>query len=354
MNYKILPVVAFCLTLPLLAAPSAARASPWVLQEDTVVLSGRFDFQHADREFRDTADAEAFPLSGEFQSTTFVTSLRLGLVERFELEMSIPLRSVSYTSNPVILLPGDDTQGIDYYQENTIDLSEQTFGVADIRMAGRYQFLEGPVVSAVELSVKTPTGYEGPSGTFGDSPKDAEDFKANVGRYVQPGNVEDDVTLGDAQLDLGADILVGWSFPTRTFLRLDAGYRLRLGGAGDQIVGNFQIGQSLSRRVFIKAGTRIGYSVQDGDVIGVSVAAEDPSLPAEDYGGLENLKLREVPLEHDRLSINAGISVRVTDDVDTLLSYSRVLWGRNTALTQTVSLGVGVAFDIGGRGGSGS
>jgi hypothetical protein len=316
-----------------------------VLDEDQVVISGRFDLQHAGREFLDEAgSAQVFPLEGTYRAANFETSIRYGLLDRLELQMRIPLKVVSYTSDPVILLPSDDG-GVDYYQENVVDLSEHLLGVGDIRWSGRYQLIRGAFTTALGVTLKTPTGYDRPAGTFGREPKSRSDFQDNIGTYVQPDNVEDDVTLGDGQVDLDAEVLMGWSLPSRTFLRLDAGYRLRLGGAGDQILGNLKVGQLIGKRILIQVGSRLAYAVQDGDVIGISVAAEDPTLPAEAYGGTTNLELREIRLDYDRLSINAGLIVQVTRTVETQISYNRVVWGRNTSLTQTLSLGMGIKFD---------
>jgi hypothetical protein len=327
------------------AAP--AQASPWLLREDQVVVSGRFDYQRARREFLDEYRSQLYPLEGKLRATTFDITGRVGIIDEFELELSVPLRVISYTSNPVILLPAPmGATQFDYYQENIIDLSRGVAGVGDIRLSGRYQLWRGAFASSFQLQLKTPTGYAGPAGTFGSQPRDAEDFQDNVGTYVRPENVQDDVTLGDGQVDLGAMMLVGWALPTKTFLRLDAGYLLRLGGAGDQVVGSFRVGQALGSRVLITAGTRMAYSVQDGETIGVSVAAEDPELPAEEYGGTTNLRLREVPLDHDRLSLGMGVIVRIGSSVETYVNYSRIVWGRNISAVETISMGVGVRFDV--------
>jgi hypothetical protein len=105
---------------------------------------------------------------------------------------------------------------------------------AALLFVGRAQLVAShPFVLATELRMKTPTGYDRPSGTFGARPTSAADFLANVTTYARPDNVSDDVTLGDGQLDLSATVLVGVSLGPRVFLRADGGYVLRFGGAGD-------------------------------------------------------------------------------------------------------------------------
>lgn len=331
--------------LAALVVPATASASPWVLEEDQLALTGRFDFQQANKEYFEAGSAVPYSLGGRYRAATFDLRARLGLVDQLELEVGIPLKLVSYRADPVILLPCEDPS-LDCSQQNVISVSQTTSGIGDIRLATRYQFLEGSLAGAFEFQLKTPTGYQQPSGTFGDEPKSAADFKENVATYVNPDNVEDDVTLGDGQVDLGGLVLMGWALPTKTFVRLDAGYLLRLAGAGDQVLGHLQIGQALGKRVLVVAGSRLAYAVQDGEVIGVSVAAEDPTLPAEDYEGTKNLKLREVPLSHSALDVHGGVLIRFTRQFELKLSYSRRVWGRNTALTQTVSLGFGTQFSI--------
>lgn len=331
------------IALVLLTLPTSANASPWLLRANEVVVQGRYDFQQASREFLEDGEEQVFPLEGEFIASTFETTARVGLFGDFELQLSIPVKVISYKADPVILLPAPEGQeGIDYYQENTLDLSRSVSGVGDIRLAGRYQIFRGRIASSFELQAKLPTGYEGPSGTFGENPKSAEDFVENAGTLVSPENVEDDVTLGDGQLDLRAAILFGVAFPTDTFLRTDLGYDLRLAGAGDQLVGSFRVGQVLGSRVLVSAGVSGEYAVQDGDVIGISVAAEDATLPAEDYLGTENLRLREVRLDRDSFSVSGGVILRITKNVEASLDYGRILTGRNISRVQTVSFAIGV------------
>jgi hypothetical protein len=340
---KWLPLVVFACCW--LALPTDAGATPWVLEEDEIAVTGRFDYQRADQEFFGPGEKVDYSLNGEYEATTFELSARLGLVDRLEMQLAIPIKNVSYRADPVILLPCEE-QTLDCSQENVNDLSQTTSGVGDIRLGSRYQFLEGPLAGAFELMIKTPTGYDRPSGTFGDEPKSAGDFQENITTYAQPDNIEDDVTLGDGQLDIGAKAKFGWSLPSRTFIRLDAGYLLRLAGAGDQVNGHLQLGQAIGQRLLLIGGASLDYAVQDGEVIGVSVAAEDPSLPAEDYEGTKNLRLREVPLDEDRLKVHGGVLLRMTDQTELKLNYSRIVWGRNTALTQTLSIGFGVKFDL--------
>ena len=325
---------------------SAAQASPWVLQKGDVALSGRFDYQAATEEFLESGGSQPFPLRGRFRGTTFEIGARVGAFDGFEFEIDIPLKTVSYNADPVILLPTEaaGTDALDYYQENIIALDETTMGVGDIRVSGRWQLFRSSLAGALELRLKTPTGYKAPAGTFGRDPQSAEDFLTNVVSYVKPENVSDDVTLGDGQLDIGGAILLGWALPTRTFFRLDLGGDVRFGGAGDRVLGAFKLGQFVSDHILFVLGTSVDISVQKGDIIGVSVAAEDPTVPAADYGGTTNLVLREVRLDHDAYVINGGVIVRVTDQVEATIEYNRIIHGRNISAVQGLSFGMSVRF----------
>jgi len=340
-SYSLLALVA--------SLPAAAWASPWTLPKGDLVLDTSFTYQMATREFFETGGPRNFPLRGKYDSATVRLGARYGINDQLEIEASFPVTLVSYRSDSVIILPRDPTSTqseIDYYQENVIDLARTAGGLGDIELAARYQWIPPPFVLATELRIKTPTGYDAPAGTFGNQPKTKADLLANVGTLVRPANVRDDVTLGDGQLDLSAAVLIGYSITDRLFARADAGYRLRLGGAGDQFFGAIRAGYLFGDSFLVFASTAIAATVGSSDVIGVSVAAEDPDLPASEYIGLNNLHLREVRLEKDYLTIDAGALLKVTPEVEIKAAYTRILWGRNTALTDGVTVGVTVRADL--------
>lgn len=322
-----------------------ANASPWTLPRGQIALVGGYNFQTARKEFIGRGDAQLFPLRGRYTGTAYFLDLRAGYSDRLELEILMPFKTVEYTSDPVILLtPASPT--LDNYQSNVIDLSRSAQGLGDLTLSGRYRWLLEPFALATELKLKTPTGYDKPSGTFGNRPRSADQFLAQVGDLARSDRVEDDVTLGDGQVDLTLSMLLGASFSTRTFLRADAGYNLRLQGAGDQVVSAFKVGQSIGPYVLVYAGGQLAYTVEQGKVLGISVVAQDPSLPARDYGGLTNLTLRARRLERDALDAGGGFIVRVTPEVELNANYTRTMWGGNTSLVHSVSLSLGVRAQV--------
>ena len=327
-----------------------ASASPWTLRRGQVALVAGFDYQWADSEFLDDPSfaPRQFPLDGIYRSSSVTVGARAGLTDRLELELQVPVRLVSYTADPVILLPVAAAGGAsvdDFVAQNIIDLSRSRQGLGDIVLSARYGLLRNPLALALEVRLKTPTGYDRPQGTFGERPVDAQDFLDNLTTYVRPDNVTDDVVLGDGQVDIQTSMLLGVSFRTRTFMRFDAGFNARI-GAGQQVVGSLKIGQLIGKRFLLFADTRLVYSVTQGPRIGISVAAIDPTLPAERYLGTDNLMLRELRLERDAWDVSVGGIVRITDAAELNLAYQRTIWGRNTAALNAFFLAFGVRTDF--------
>ncbi|MFK7991749.1 MAG: hypothetical protein AB8I08_37375 [Sandaracinaceae bacterium] len=337
----------------LISLPAHAQ---WTLPEGQLVVTSNVDVQYADSEFfgqeGEPRSLRSFPLAGEYYAATTTIDMRLGVTNNLEFELAIPLAIVAYTSDPVVLLPqpmGSMESSLDYYQRNVIDLTQARAGLSDVRATGRYRFLSDPFQLTGELQLKIPGGYDAPEGTFGARPDSIQDFVENVGTFVAPENVRDDVVLGDGQVDLIGRILFGASFPTGTFFAGDAGYNVRFDDAGHQVLASLRVGQMIEGIVLLFAGASFGISVTEGRTIGVSVAADDPNLPAQDYGGTDNLLLREVRLQRDYLDVYGGVIFRLSPEVELKLAYGRTVWGRNTAAVNTFTIGVGARTRLFGQ-----
>jgi hypothetical protein len=347
-----LPVVSLGLLACLGGAvllPAPAAAGPWTLPEGQLVVGLGYDFQIANREWfgleGEPSARRVFPLNGQYTASSLTLGLRAGFTDQLEFELQVPVRLVSYLSDPVLLLEepvSEAMRGLDFYQENIIDLGRDAVGVGDIVLAGRWGWSRWPVATSTELRIKTPTGYRGPAGTFGESPESAEVFAADPTRFVNPDNVRDDVVLGDGQLDIALIQHVGAAFDTRTFVRAELGYNLRLGGAGDQLLAALRAGQLLGDVILLYAGAQLALTVENGRFIGVSVAAQDPGLPAADYGGLTNILLRELRLQYDAVQVSGGAILRILPNVELNAGYFRTVWGRNTAAVQGFAISLAV------------
>ena len=136
---------------------------------------------------------------------------RYGFSERFEGELTLNLKHVSYQSQPYLPAlpePGEDGQ-VDPVatRTNITDFSGTALGPGDIFLTGRYNLLRSLLMITTEGSLKVPAGYETPNAL--------------------------NVTLGDGQIDYTQSLLLGTVLPeTGTFARLDAGFRLRSGMPG--------------------------------------------------------------------------------------------------------------------------
>ncbi|NJK87990.1 MAG: hypothetical protein HC923_00385 [Myxococcales bacterium] len=330
------------------AAPDA-EGSPWALPIDRLALTVSVDYSFATEEFLDARRAQPFPLEGFVQSTTFVPSLRYGLGRGWDVEASLPIKVVSYESDPVILLgpsTGSPGEVFDGFQENVLDFSQTQAGVADIELSLRKQWLQGARALATQIVVKIPAGYRGPAGTFGEFPETQDEFLANAVEFVRPGNIRDDVTLGDGQVDVTAWLHGGTATREGLFVRIGAGYRLRLDDAADQLVSEARLGQALFGRFVVYGGYRWAYSVEDGRLIGVSIAADDPELPATEYGGLSNLVVRELRLENDELVVSGGVIFKIFPRIEINVGYDRTVWGRNVSATNAFRLSIGYLVNL--------
>jgi hypothetical protein len=136
------------------------------------------------------------------------------------------------------------------------------------------------------------------------------------------------------------------SFDTGTFVRVEGGYNARF-DAGHQVLAALRAGQFVADWLLLYAGVGLAYTVTPGRVIGVSVAAEDPLLPADRYLGVENLFLREVRLQRDVLDVQGGAIFRITPEAELNVGYGRIVWGRNTAAVNSVFMTMSVRTDLG-------
>ena len=328
---------------------SIAAANPWLLEPGTVVISGTYDYSYANQEFlASDGTLTDFSLNGEYQATSYTLAVRMGISERFELEMSLPLKSVSYRADPLILLPSEQMgqEAFDYYQENIINFNQTMLGFGDLNVAGRFRVSVYPIASSIELKITAPTGYRKPQGTFGSAPTDIDTFVENAADIARPENIRDDVTLGDGVLSFQPIVHLGFGTSSGFFTRLSAGLMLRNQGAGEILTSEFKLGQFIKPWLLVYGGGYFEKTVISGKPIGVSVASEDPALPASEYIGLNNLKPIIVSLDRDLLVIPIGVLLRPTDKVDVTCTYSPLVWGRNVAKSHTMSIGVNIQSEL--------
>ena len=167
-----------------------------------------------------------------------------------------------------------------------------------------------------------------------------QDFVDNAADYARPDNIKDDITLGDNAFAVTPMLHLGYGHAKGFFIRGSTGVRIRNQGAGDLFLYEVKLGQFIKPWLLIYGGVYQEITIIKGRIIGVSVAAEDATLPARDYEGLNNLKPILISLDRDVLSAPIGVLVKPLPNVNFTLTYSPVLWGRNVAKSHIVSLGV--------------
>ena len=326
-----------------------SSANPWLLPPDTIVVSGRYDYAYANQEFlASDGTLTDFSLNGEYQASSYTLGARIGVTEYLEIEFAMPFKSVSYEADPLILNPSVDSgqAAFDYYQENIINFNQTVMGFGDLMLAGRFRLSTYPIASSIELKITAPTGYRGPQGTFGEAPANVESFLDQAEELARPENIRDDVTLGDGVLSVQPQLHLGYGTASGFFTRLSGGVQVRNQGAGDLLNAEFKIGQLALPWLLIYAGGYYEKTITQGKSIGVSVAAEDASLPASDYNGFNNLKPIVVNLDRDLLVLPVGILLKPQPTVDLTVSYAPIVWGRNVARSHIVSVGVSIVSKL--------
>ena len=324
---------------------SSAYANPWLLPPNTVVISGRYDYAYANQEFlANDGTLSPFSLNGEYQASSYTLGTRIGISEYIEIEASLPFKSVSYEADPLILLASEEAMGaaFDFYQENIINFNQTTMGLGDLALAARFKLSSYPIASSLELRVTAPTGYKSPEGTFGSDPSTVNDFISQAGELASPENIRDDVTLGDGVFSFQPILHLGYGTASGFFVRTSAGIQFRNQGAGNLFAGELKAGQLFTSWLLVYTGIYTERTITKGRPIGVSVAAENARLPANQYMGLSNLKPIVVNLDRDQLMLPMGILFRPLPTVDLVFSYTPILSGRNVAKSHTISVGVNV------------
>lgn len=321
----------FSALLLTLAAANAAHASPWVLPAKKVVIGVTAGAGVASSEFLPDRTNQDFPLNGTFHSYQVELGGRVGLGYGFELSMRTSLKGISYVADSVVLVDDASPPGTpDGYRDAVFNFSTSQIGLADIYLGLAHQHLKSPLRLASSLELKLPSGYSAPQQTFAD------------GKFGS-GNISDDVALGDGQVDLRYSLQLGYFFnPTRTVLELNVGYCARFRGPGHQALGMLKVGQLITRYLLLFASAELAVTLFDGETIGETYVAKDPSQPARRFK-LSNVKTVPLSLDRDMLTVGGGVIVRVLKR-EWMMRVAHTAWGKNTARLTTFNVGVFLPF----------
>ncbi|MFU8805078.1 MAG: hypothetical protein ACNA8W_14790 [Bradymonadaceae bacterium] len=311
-----------------LVGPSAAWASPWTLPTDELGLTVDYTFQYADREFLPDGTFQAFPLEGASLSHTMRLGARYGFTDKFEGAVDVEFKQITYQAQTVLLGLPEDSENLSEVNDTILDFNTLRMGAGDFYFHGRYNLRRGLIMITSETTLKLPTGYDAPQGTFND----------------EMTSVLGQATLGDAQTDLTQSLLLGGFLPaTKTFARLDAGLRLRFGAPGPQAVGALKVGQFIGDTLLLIGGLRAHQTIAQGDRIGVTMTAIDPTIPRSQFTE-DNIRSVDLYLDSDLAIGEAGVLFRL-GDFELTANYGYTFRGRNVAASHSVSIGTIFAID---------
>lgn len=300
-----------CLILSALVATSSAWASPWTLPNDELALRVGYDIQTASEEFLQDGTQQAYPLDGQFFSSTLSLDARYGVNSKLEVAIRGTFRHSSYESDPLLLrLPESGT--LEDTRTSIQDVEDTAMGIGDILLATRYNFHRSWLLVTGELQAKIPTGYDSPSGF--------------------------NVALGDGQVDVIPSLLLGtYIDSTQSFVRMDIGYNVRLGGPGHQALVGLKAGQFVTQSFIVIAGVDVAQTLFDGETFGDSFVVRQPEVP---YDQLDPDSIEVIPLSLDRDAVRAEIgAILRVESVELVFGYSRVFSGRNTASLHSLNIG---------------
>ncbi len=314
-------------TLATLLTTAPAQASPWTLPQDELAFAVSYNFQIANSEYLPDGHHQIFPLEGSSLSQGIQLTTRYGFTDRFEGAVDLSFKQVTYQALPLILGAPDDPSQLSGWNDAIIDFNTARTGMADVYFYGRYNLRRGLIMITSETSAKLPTGYQAPEGTFDED----------------TGLVAGQATLGDGQADITQSILFGAYLPaTGGFARLDLGARLRFGSPGNQLVGGAKIGQPLNPTTVLFAGARGHFTINQGEVIGTTLVARDPSIPRSEFTGANIIPI-PLRLDSDELVLEGGVLFRIAT-IEIVANYGYTIWGQNTAATHTFSIGTGYSI----------
>lgn len=320
---KSLPILVFGVFF--LGTMPVATASPWTLPADELVLSLSQDFHYARDEFLPDGTRQAFPLEGEFRAISTRIGARYGFTDRIETYLELNIAAVTFRSDPLILANFPEGATAAEATDSIISFNTVEFGAADLNLGFRGNLLRGPVMITTGTEAKIPTGYDRPTGTF---------FVESDGSPGQGGQA----TLGDGQADITQYLHFGTFLPaTRTFARLDLGFRYRFSSPGHQGLAGLRAGQFVGDNVVLTAGVGWLQTLFEGEVIGESYVARDANLPANQYT-LEDIEIIEIGLDRDAVTLEAGLIATIRG-IEVQANYGYTFLGANTAATHVVSLG---------------
>ena len=327
--WKYLPAVATACFL--VFASSLVHASPWTLPQDRLVLTMDYHIQHADYEFLADGTRQAYPLNGQFRGKAIRLGARYGFTDDFDGAISLDISQINYGADPLLLDVDFETAG--EATQSILNFNSVQFGAGDLRLRGNYNLLRssrGFWLVTSSTRAKLPTGYDAPTGTFFTD----ADGEERIGGQA---------TRGDGQVDITQALMFGGFFaPTGGFGRAEVGLEYRFGDPGHRVVTDVRVGQPVGDRLIAIVGMVAGHNITEGEVIGQTMIANNPYLPASQFT-MDNIRAEDLRLDSSNLGFMGGLLFDF-GDIEFTTNYYYTAKGRNVAGTHAFTFGTIVSI----------
>lgn len=324
-SHRCLPAALTALLI-LAAGSSPAYASPWTLPQDRLVLTMDTHIQQADYEYLADGTKQPFPLNGEFRAKSVRLGARYGFTDDFDGALSLDVSQINYTADPLLL--GYNFDSAAEATDQILNFNSTQFGAGDLRLRGNYNLTRssrGLWLVTSSTRAKLPTGYDEPTGTF---------FVDDEGNERIGGQA----TRGDAQVDLAQALMVGGYFPpTGGFARAEGEVVYRFGDPGHRVTTDVRVGQPIGDRLIAIVGLTGGHTVTEGEVIGQSMIANNPGVPAREFT-MDNIRAEDLRLDRSNLHVMGGVLFDF-GDVEFTANYYYTAMGRNMANVHAFTFG---------------
>jgi len=277
-----------------LLIPSTARAGAWAQEDQRLYAKLTAAHSRASEQYK--SGGETFQLlsaneEGEYRSSALFLYAEFGLLPDLTVIGATSLRQSTVESDFVEI---------------------RTTGLSDVRVGAKYQFLDSPVVAAVQSTAIFPTGYT-----------------------ADPSNVATP-TLGLGVFQWEARALVGRSFhPTPVYATGSMGIRHR----GERMTS---AGSRVNYPPQLPYRLEIGYTPLDwlnvrGMLTGVHGFGEPEALEAFSL----------TPLVESYMKVGPSVILTVADHIQFNLDVMQTVSGVNTIRSLDVSAGIALDYTLG-------
>ncbi len=283
---------------------SIAYAGAWVQKKRGYYLKLANSYVNTSKEFDHLGnrknilqDFEVFE-NADYREVTISAYVEYGLFDRLTVVADVPFKFATSSR----------TEISNYYENGMRDVSHTTTGFGDLRLLGRLNLLQLPLVVSVQPGVKIPLGYD------------------------ESGDIEGPA-LGTSELEYEGQLLVGQSlYPLPIYLTGGIGYRFREGPLHDEVFYNVEAGYTAGRILFKASISGVDNTTTPQDIFG-----EPIQLPLPGGGGAVPDRLFG---DQNFLKINGGITYNLKKNFAIDGQVFNIASGKNIVTGTTFQIGL--------------